>query len=641
MIRSAHCIRGWAAGQHFIRPAIVLAMPRAEKYLRIRTAAWFAFAFLAAILATAPLIIRAESNSGARDQAKTDSKAESRKARHAVAFSPSANGGYVGSAACSRCHLEIANHFAKASMGHSLTPITPEFLRTLPIPAEFYDPKFNHHFEVHAADGKLYQSEYQTGSDGNEVFRNAHELGWIIGTGENGFGALLRRGDYLFQAPLSYYTKAAGWNLSPGYQNGDYGFNRIIQPGCIYCHSGRPQPVAGFDGKYESTPFTQTSVGCENCHGPGAAHVQAMGRGEDYGKEADPTIVNPARLTGQLADDICMSCHQIGDARILQPGKTYQDFRPGQPLDKTLAIFQIPPTRDNPPQDDHVEHYYSMSLSKCFRATRSLPADKQLRCISCHDPHVEPTKAEAPAYFNGKCMNCHTGTSCTATAAVRQATTPIDNCIGCHMPKRDIRVISHSSDTNHRIVVRPDEPFPDETFSQTTSAMPDLIQLNPAGERGAKAAAPSALAQLLAYGELKLARPQFTASWLKTLSALETSTPENAIVQAALGQRDLKDHKLAEAIDHLQHSLRLDPLQTNAYVDLSEAEDQSGHAEEAIAAARRAVELDPFVADLQKTLVFRLINGKHYDEAQASMEKYLENFPEDEFMRKMLAMAKQ
>jgi predicted CXXCH cytochrome family protein len=562
-------------------------------------------------------------------------------AAHGQGAGHPANAGYVGTAACSRCHLEIANHFAHASMGHSLTAITPEFLKTLPIPASYYDAKSDRHFEVHAENGKLYQTEFQTDATGKDIFRNTHAMEWIVGTGENGFGALLRRGGYLFQAPLSYYTRAAEWNLSPGYQNGDLGFNRVIQPGCIYCHSGRPQPVAGSPGKYESTAFTQTSVGCENCHGPGAAHVQAMGRGEEYGKGKDPTIVNPARLTGQLSDDICMSCHQAGDARVLQPGKSYQDFRPGQPLEKTLLIFQIPPTRENPPQDDHVEHYYSMSLSKCFRASRTAPAAKQLRCISCHDPHVEPTAAEAPAYFNGKCMSCHTAASCTAPRETRQQTTPADNCIGCHMPKRDMRVISHSSATNHRIVVRADEPFPDETFAQTTAAMPDLIELNPAGERGAKAVAPPALVRLEAYANLMLAKPQFKPSWLKTLSELETANPENAMVQAALGHRDLEDSKLPEAIAHLQRSLHMDSMQAYVYADLSEAYFQSGQAEDAITAAKRAVELDPYAAPLQKTLIARLINGKHYDEAEAAMEKYLENFPEDEFMRKMLAIAKQ
>src|SRR6202012_3466 len=150
------------------------------------------------------------------------------------------------SAACSRCHLEITNKFARTSMGRSLTRITPEFLKTLPLDPQhgtsYYDLKSNHHFDVFAQDGKLYQTEYESAA-GQEVFRSTHEMEWIVGTGENGFGALLPRDGYLFQAQLSYYSRVVHWDLSPGYQNGDYAFNRVIQPGCIYCHSGRPQPV--------------------------------------------------------------------------------------------------------------------------------------------------------------------------------------------------------------------------------------------------------------------------------------------------------------------------------------------------------------------------------------------------------------
>jgi tetratricopeptide repeat protein len=548
--------------------------------------------------------------------------------------------GYVGSAACSRCHQGIANEFAKTSMGRSLTRITPEFLKTLPVPATYYDAKTGHHFDVHAENGKLYQTEHEAAAARQDVFRNTHELEWIIGTGENGFGALLRRGDSLFQAPLSYYSKAGRWGLSPGYENDNLSFNRIILPGCIYCHSGRPVPVANHAGAYASTPFTQTAVGCENCHGPGAAHMLAM-HNSSTAKRPDATIVNPGRIAGRLADDICMSCHQTGDTRVLQPGKTYQDFRPGTPLDRTVSIFAIQPTRENPPQDDHVEHLYSMTLSKCYRATIGLPAERQMHCITCHDPHVEPTHEEAPKFYNAKCLSCHTAQSCTAPIATRKATltatTPADNCIGCHMPKRDIRVISHSTATNHRITARPDEPFPDEAFSQTSAAMPDLIHLDPAA---GDAAVPSALTRLQAYADLAKKKPEYAASWLRMVNEQEGANPENPIVQAALGHRDLEAHKLPAAIAHLQHALQLDPAQTEAYVDLSEAYDQSGQAEEAIVAARKAVTLDPFVAALQKTLAFRLINGKHYDEAQGAMEAYLEKFPEDDFMRKMLAMAK-
>jgi tetratricopeptide (TPR) repeat protein len=337
-----------------------------------------------------------------------------------------------------------------------------------------------------------------------------------------------------------------------------------------------------------------------------------------------------------------MSCHQGGDARVLEPGKTYQDFRPGEPLERTVAIFQIPPTRDNPPNEDHVEHYYSMSLSKCFLGTRNLPAEKQLRCISCHDPHVEPTVEEAPAHFNSACLACHTKASCTAPHAARQATTPADNFISCHMPQRGIRVISHSTATNHRIVRTPDEPFPDLTFNQTTASMPDLIELNPAGERGAGALTPPALVRLQAYALLKAeGKVEYVEPWLKTLAELETSNPENAIVQAALGHRDLDDQRYADARSHLEHSLRLDPLQPLVYVDMSAAQEQIGEHAEAVVSAQKAVDLEPFNPAIRKTLIYQFIQDKQYDKAEAEMEKYLQVFPKDDSMRKMLAIAKQ
>ncbi len=289
-----------------------------------------------------------------------------------------------------------------------------------------------------------------------------------------------------------------------------------------------------------------------------------------------------------------------------------------------------------------------MSLSKCFLGTRDLPAEKQLRCITCHDPHVEPTGNEVPAHFNSVCLTCHTRARCTAPQAARLATTPSDNCISCHMPKRSIRVISHSNATNHRIVRSPDEPFPDQTFNQTTAAMPDLLELNPAGQRGAAASVPPALTRLQAYALLKAqAKAEYLKPWLKTLAELETSNPEDATVQAALGDRDLNDQKYADAISHLQHSLALNPSQPFVYVDLSQAQDalaqsaQGGQHAEATASARKAVDLEPFNPGIRKTLIYQLIQGKQYEQAQAEMEKYLQLFPEDDQMRQMLAIVKQ
>ena len=576
---------------------------------------------------------------------QTAVKAESKKKAQKATTDTAESRHYVGSAACSRCHLAIANQFHKTSMGRSLTPITPELLKTLPLPAHYYDAKSGHHFEVRAEDGKLFQTEYQTDSgsnlvstSGKDVFRNTHEMQWIVGTGENGFGALLMRGNYLFQAPLSYYTKPGEWNLSPGYQNGDYGFNRVIAPGCIFCHSGRAQPVAGVVGAYQKPEFTQTAIGCENCHGPGSAHVEAMGEGESYEKGKDPTIVNPARLTAHLSDDICMSCHQVGDTRVFQPGKNYLDFRPGQPLDRVMAILMVPPTRENPPREDHVEHYYSMILSKCYRDSAGKADAEQMRCTTCHDPHIEPTAAEAPAYFNGKCMSCHTQQSCTAPAAARQATAPADNCVSCHMPKRAGVAISHSSITNHRILKTPEEPFPEATYAMTTPQLPDLIRLTTV--KGENTPEPG-LTLLQAYGELKDQNPAYMNSYVKVLEELSMSATGNALVQAALGHQALVNGKLDEAEAHLQQAIKIDPTQPEVYVDLSNLADQKAQPADAVAMAQKAVMLDPYSQPLQKALVNRLIVARQYPEALAAMEKYMEEFPEDNFMRKMLTLARE
>ena len=553
------------------------------------------------------------------------------------------NDGYVGSQACSQCHAEIYRRFSQTSMGRSMSQVTPAFLRSIPSSATYATQGLNRKFEVFSKDDKLYQSEAGIAADGKESFRDAHELEWIIGAGVNGFGAILQEDHYLFQAPLSFYSKTMSWEPSPGYEFADLGFNRPITPGCISCHSGRPNAVPGRNGEFESTPFSELAIGCERCHGPGAAHVQAMSgatvRGAKKGVPGnvrDTEIVNPARLSPYLADNICMACHQTGDVRVLKPGKKYKDIRPGHPLDDTLSILMIPPTRETPPSADHVEHYYSMTLSKCYRASEG-----RLSCITCHDPHVEPSQEEAPVYFNGKCLACHTKQSCKLPREVRMQEKPADNCIGCHMPKRDIQVISHSSATNHRIVARPDEPFPDVTFTQTTAALPDLIHLNPAHgpASGQQAGAPPLLTLLQAYGELAENKPEYASAYLKVLSELEQTQPNDPLVQAALGRRDLKNGNFVSAAAHLRRSLASRPTVATTYADLADALSHLGQTAEALPLIQRAIQLDPFNPVTRKMLVVNLISTKQYPEAKDALEAYLKIFPQDDFMRKMLDRA--
>jgi hypothetical protein len=547
--------------------------------------------------------------------------------------SSESNDGYVGSESCATCHQGIYQQFTKTSMGRSMSLVTPALLEKASPPTHYINERLDRLFEVYAQDGKLYQSESATGTDGKETFRDVHQLEWIIGSGVNGFGGLVQKDGYLFQAPLSFYSHPKTWEPSPGYEYIDLGFSRPITPGCIFCHSGRPNPIAGTIGQFDSKPFSQLAIGCENCHGPGAAHIQAMSGTQTKAAPVDARIVNPARLTSYLADNICMGCHQNGDARVLKPGKTYQDFRPGSLLDDTLSILMVPPQPESPPTADHVEHYYSMTLSKCYRASGG-----RLSCITCHDPHVEPSREEAPAYFAAKCLTCHTNQSCKLPIKTRMQQKPANSCIGCHMPKRDIQVISHSSATNHRILARADEPFPDFAFHQTTASLPDLIHINPAP--GQEAVPPPLLTLLAAYGELAQKHPEYVAAYGGVLDRLEQTQPNDPLVQASLGRRDLKNGDYQAAAAHLRRAVENDATTATTYSDLAEALAHLGDTEQAIPLLEKAIDLDPFNPVSRKMLIVQLIQAKQYTKAETALEQYSSIFPQDDLMRKALDRAR-
>jgi hypothetical protein len=536
------------------------------------------------------------------------------------------NAGYVGSRVCSKCHPSIYESFLRTDMGRSLLEITPALLEKIPTSATIFDPKLNRHFEVFARNGSLYQSEYETTAGGTDVFRDMRKLEWIIGSGANGSGAIVKQDDYLFEAPLSFYAKPHRWALSPGYEFGDYGFNRPILAGCIVCHSGQPRPVLDGSGRFREPPFTELAIGCENCHGPGEAHVAATQMGFPLG-----SIANPAKLSPWLADNICMSCHQSGDARVLREGKTYRDFRPGVELDDTLSIFLVPFSRESVPKDDLLEHYLSMRLSKCYRNSNG-----RLACISCHDPHVEPSPQEAPAYFREKCMACHTEKSCAVPLSLRQHKTPPNDCAGCHMPKRDVTVISHSVLTNHRIIAEAEEPFPDAAFHMTTPQLPDLVHLN---ANPARQDAPSPLTLLEAYGQVILGHPEYRERYWALAKQLEKTHGENVLVLEALAdcalQREDADGS-SLAIRYLDGAIHQGATNPGDFEHLAMLLAAANRRSDALKILQQGMQLIPYYAEFYRLSATVNFSANRKQEACEVVANGVEKFPQDTVIRDLL-----
>ena|SRR5882762_1007011 len=541
--------------------------------------------------------------------------------------SSNADAGYVGSRVCAKCHPSIYESFLRTDMGRSMSQITPALLEQIPSSASVFDPKLNRHFEIYARDGNLYQSEYATSAAGKDVFRETRKLEWIIGSGANGRGAIVKEGDYLFEAPLSFYTKPHRWALSPGYEFGDYGFDRPILPACIACHSGQPRFILDGNGRFKEPAFAELAIGCENCHGPGEAHVASEQMGSVPG-----SITNPGNLSPWLADNICMSCHQSGDARILQPGKTYRDFRPGTELDDTLSIFLVPFSRQSAPKDDLLEHYLSMRLSTCYQRSGG-----RLGCISCHDPHVQPSQQEAPEYFRKKCLACHTEKSCAVPLALRLHKAPPDDCAGCHMPKRDVTVISHSVLTNHRIVAEAEEPFPEVAFRMTTPQLPDLVHLS---ANPAKQGAPPPLIRLQAYAQVLLSHPEYRKSYWSLAQQLKATDADNVYVLEALADEAVQKHNAEDsllAIRYLQAAIAHGATNPVDFEELAELLVAANRPSEAIIVLRQGMHLDPHDAALYRLSTKLYFAQNKIQDACEVAAKGTQNFPQDEALRSVMS----
>lgn len=323
-----------------------------------------------------------------------------------------------------------------------------------------------------------------------------------------------------------------------------------------------------------------------------------------------------------------MGCHQGGDTRVLQPGKSFGDFRPGQPLLEILAIFKAASPAGRSGNSDLLEHDSAMKGSHCFRASGG-----KLSCFTCHDPHKQPRGTEAAAYYRTKCLTCHTDASCTLPKQERLKQDPQDSCISCHMPKRDVASISHSALTNHRI------PASATSVSSAPEDAPygdsGLILIDPPA---GKQVPVQEITLLRAYAELAPEYPHFETRYLDLLRHLSQTQPNQPLVEAALGHKAFAEGQNEQALTHLKAALSLGEAQV--YADLAKALLNLGKPDEALTYLQQAADVEPFNATVQKALILQYINLKRYSDARQSMEQYVKLFPGDSFMRNLLSRAR-
>jgi predicted CXXCH cytochrome family protein len=272
------------------------------------------------------------------------------------------------------------------------------------------------------------------------------------------------------------------------------------------------------------------------------------------------SIVNPAKLSPERRDAICMGCHFEGRVAIQQPGRSLADFEAGDKLSDFVHYFLLTANTDD--RIGALSQTEALSQSVCKQKS----GDK-MACISCHDPHFTPAKEQAAAYYRGKCLACHS----EKFGAKHKSKEP--DCRVCHMPASSTSDIAHTQATDHRILRKPQVAAPNAPEQAEQRLVPFPAD---SGEPNARDVG-LAWASLAQQG-VQTADAQ-ADQWLHR-AVLEA--PNDAGVLAALGYEEQKRGRIQQAREHYLHALEIDPLSNEAALNLGVIEAQAGNADRAI-----------------------------------------------------------
>jgi Tfp pilus assembly protein PilF len=448
---------------------------------------------------------------------------------------------------CGACHAYEVDGFAKTTMARSMRLGGMEPAGVVRTPTS----------TVTASSGP--GGSWQTLESGSNTAR--YHVDYVIGSGTHANGYIMDLGDHLFQSPIAYYRSRGAYDLAPGYEGvKDPDFTRPVGVGCLFCHAGTFDAVAGTENGFAKEPFSHLAIGCNRCHGPTASHLA---------KPGGHNIINPALLEPAARDSVCEQCHLKGVARVLNPGKKFTDFQAGQRLEDTFTIYHDEIPKGSEGVFRVISHAEQLAVSECKRNSGD-----RLWCGTCHDPHNKPT--DAASYFRAKCLGCHAQTVLAASHPPKTS-----DCIACHMPKRGAADGGHTAFTDHRIQRRPVDQVPEETTSIAPwrAPSPELATRN-LGIASIETGLERRSAQLIVSG-------------YRMLTEVQTQFSQDSDMYTTMGSALLTGRQHGEAVEAFALAVRLDPKSSPKEANLGEAYASMGDRVSAEQHLERAMELDP------------------------------------------------
>jgi len=361
---------------------------------------------------------------------------------------------YVGSSACTECHVDAASAWSGSHHALAWTEPSPDT-----VIADFDGTSFRHdgmsvQFSI---DGDQYRAAV-TEKDGVTTEYPVHSVVGIAPLQQYLFEtepSRLQSFDVVWDAEKErWYHLYPDQDLPPDdglHWTGPY---KNWNARCAECHA------TGFEKNYDPNTRTYVStqaeigVGCEACHGPGAAHLN-WAEGREFVNDSGQ--LNVFGLTMEFNEGAeatiqqCATCHSrreaFGDGNPL-PGTPYHD-------NYNLALLRPGLYYSDGQILDEVYVYGSFLQSKMYASGVS--------CTNCHEAHSATLIAES----NDVCTQCHAPEVREEFPGLTRALYddpahhfhPMESegaeCKSCHMPEQIYMGVDGRRDHGFRIP-RPD-----------------------------------------------------------------------------------------------------------------------------------------------------------------------------------------
>jgi tetratricopeptide (TPR) repeat protein len=256
-----------------------------------------------------------------------------------------------------------------------------------------------------------------------------------------------------------FQALAMAWDSRPRGDGGQRWFRLAAENWndmCADCHSTNVRKSYDARAGTYATSFSEVSVACEACHGPGSRHAMwAQERRRDGNKGLTIALDErkgitwervaagkPRRSAPRRSDreiEMCARCHS-------RRGILHEDHVHGQPLgdDYRVALLDDELYYPDGQQRGEVYEYGSFLQSRMYA--------EGVTCSDCHDPH-RPTLAAD----DGVCLQCHAPTYATAKHHFHRQGASGSRCVDCHMPSQLYMVVDARRDHSLRV------PRPDQT----------------------------------------------------------------------------------------------------------------------------------------------------------------------------------